>query len=82
MRAAQGRGLEVTPAERLTNHLGKGLTAEVEGRTIAIGTPELFTLLDLTPPTAALARVISTSVRARCTSAQSGAFPTRPTQRS
>ena len=40
--AAESRGLSFTPAESLTNHLGKGLVASSEGRDIEVGTPDLF----------------------------------------
>ena len=54
VRAAEARGLSVTPAESLTNHLGKGLVAVAAGSTIEVGTPELFAALAAKPPEAAL----------------------------
>ena len=57
VRAAEARGLTVTPAEALTNHLGRGLVAVTGGERIEIGTPELFASLGITPPEAAVEHV-------------------------
>ena len=57
VRAAEARGLTVTPAEALTNHLGRGLVAVTGGERIEIGTPELFASLGITPPAAAVEHV-------------------------
>ena len=57
VRAAEGRGITVTPAESLTNHLGKGLSAVANGTAIEVGTPDLFASLGVTPPEAALEAV-------------------------
>jgi Cd2+/Zn2+-exporting ATPase len=57
VRAAEARGLSVTAAESLTNHLGKGLVATSRGTTIEVGTPSLFSALGITPPEAALEHV-------------------------
>ena len=54
VRAAEARGLVVTPAESLTNHLGKGLVAVSGGIAVEVGTPALFAALAATPPEAAL----------------------------
>jgi Cd2+/Zn2+-exporting ATPase len=54
VRAAEARGLPVTAAESLANHLGKGLVAMSGGTSIEVGTPELFAALGTTPPEAAL----------------------------
>ena len=72
VRAAEARGITVTPAESLTNHLGKGLSAVANGAAIEIGTPDLFTSLGVTPPEAALEAVrrfageAKTSMIVRC----------------
>src|SRR5213075_90243 len=42
VRAAEKRGLTITPAEQLTSHLGKGLVANVDGARVEVGTPDLF----------------------------------------
>ncbi|TMQ74004.1 MAG: cadmium-translocating P-type ATPase, partial [Candidatus Eisenbacteria bacterium] len=42
VRAAEARGIAITPAEHLTSHLGKGLVAHVNGAQIEVGTPDLF----------------------------------------
>ena len=55
--AAEARGLTVTPAESLTNHLGKGLVAVANGSRIEVGTPELFAALGTAAPEAAIALV-------------------------
>ena len=57
VRAAEARGITVTPAESLTNHLGKGLSAVTRGVAIEVGTPDLFASLGVTPPEAALQAV-------------------------
>ena len=54
VRAADARGLSYRPAEQLTNHLGKGLVARVDGAAVEIGTADLFALLGLEVPRAAL----------------------------
>src|SRR5437773_5267744 len=50
VRAAEARGIAVTPADQLVSHLGKGLVARVDGSSIEIGTPELYTQLGVSPP--------------------------------
>ena len=57
VRAAEGRGVPITPAEQLTSHLGKGLVARVNGVAIEVGTPELFEELGADVPAEALERV-------------------------
>jgi Cd2+/Zn2+-exporting ATPase len=57
VREAEARGLAPTPAESLTNHLGKGLVAVTGGTRIEVGTPELFAALGLPAPEAAIALV-------------------------
>jgi Cd2+/Zn2+-exporting ATPase len=57
VRAAEQRGVPITPAEQLTSHLGKGLVARVNGAPIEVGTPELFTDLGAEIPSEALERV-------------------------
>lgn len=57
VRAAEARKLAYEPAERMVNHLGKGLVATHRGRTIEIGTPGLFASLGIEPPAAAVERV-------------------------
>jgi Cd2+/Zn2+-exporting ATPase len=57
VRAAEQRGMTITPAEQLTSHLGKGLVAQVNGGTIEIGTPALFEQLALAVPKAGLESV-------------------------
>ena len=44
-------------AEQLTNHLGKGLVARVEGVEVEVGTPDLFDALGQEVPRAALEHV-------------------------
>jgi Cd2+/Zn2+-exporting ATPase len=56
VRAAESRGITVEAAEAMTNQIGKGLTAQVRGMTVAIGTPDLFTSLGLAAPAAVVAR--------------------------
>src|SRR5262249_40904932 len=57
VRAAEARGIGVTPAESLTNHLGKGLVAVADGTRIEVGTPELFASLGRPAPETAMALV-------------------------
>jgi Zn2+/Cd2+-exporting ATPase len=57
VRAAEKRGVPITPAEQLTSHLGKGLVARVGGAQIEVGTPELFADLGAEVPSEALERV-------------------------
>jgi Cd2+/Zn2+-exporting ATPase len=57
VRAADARALTYGAADQLTNHLGKGLVARVEGTEVRIGTPDLFTLLGQVVPQAALDHV-------------------------
>ncbi|HTK32271.1 MAG TPA: heavy metal translocating P-type ATPase [Candidatus Saccharimonadaceae bacterium] len=59
VRAAEARGIDAPAAEQLTNHLGKGLVAEVAGESVAIGTPELFVRLEVAVPPEALERLRS-----------------------
>ncbi|HET7224699.1 MAG TPA: heavy metal translocating P-type ATPase [Candidatus Eisenbacteria bacterium] len=54
VRAAEARGIAVTPADRLVSHLGLGLEAMRGDEAIAVGKPELFDKLGLKPPAAAL----------------------------
>ena len=54
VRAADARGLSYRPADQLTNHLGKGLVARVDGTQVEIGTPDLFALLGVEVPRGAL----------------------------
>ena len=65
VREAEARGLAVTPADHLTNHLGKGIVARLDGATVEIGTPELFHYLGLEVPPAGLARVAVLSGEAK-----------------
>ena len=65
VRAADARGIQVTPAERLTSHLGKGLVAHVAGIQIDVGTPELFSDLGAEVPEEALRRVAGFRSQAR-----------------
>jgi len=67
VRAAESRGLQITPADQLTSHLGKGLVAKVGGRQIEVGTPDLFATLGVEPPPAALARMAELNRQARTT---------------
>jgi Cd2+/Zn2+-exporting ATPase len=53
VRAAEARGLAVTPAEQLIAHLGKGLVAQVSGGQVEIGTLELFAQLGVPVPAGA-----------------------------
>jgi Cd2+/Zn2+-exporting ATPase len=50
VRAAEARGIGITPAEQLTSYLGKGLVAQVNGTTVEIGTPELYEQLGVEVP--------------------------------
>jgi Cd2+/Zn2+-exporting ATPase len=59
VRAAEARHLPYEPADKMMNHLGKGLVATHRGRTIEIGTPELFTALGIATPAAAVERVVA-----------------------
>jgi len=59
VRAAERRGLAVTPAAELTSFVGKGLVATVEDGTVEVGTPELFEQLGVAVPPAGLARLRS-----------------------
>jgi Cd2+/Zn2+-exporting ATPase len=54
VRAAETRGVAVTPADQLTSHLGKGLVARIDGVAVQIGAPELFRELKIGVPTPAL----------------------------
>ena len=54
VRAADAKQLSYRPADQLTNHLGKGLVARVDGEAVEIGTPDLFALLGHDVPRAAL----------------------------
>jgi Zn2+/Cd2+-exporting ATPase len=54
VRAAEACGVAYTAAEQLTAVLGKGLVAQVHGRRIEVGTPELFAQLGIAVPKAAL----------------------------
>ena len=54
VRAAESRGVVVTPADSLTNQLGKGLVAVAGGTRIEVGTPELFQSLGQPAPAAAI----------------------------
>jgi Cd2+/Zn2+-exporting ATPase len=65
VREAERAGLEVKPADHLTNHLGKGIVAKLGGTSIEIGTPELFEHLAVQVPAAALARVAELSKEAK-----------------
>jgi Cd2+/Zn2+-exporting ATPase len=67
VRAAEARGVLFTPADQLTSHLGKGLVAQVDGRSVEIGTPELYTALGITVPPAGLELVERFSREARTT---------------
>jgi len=57
VREAEARGITVTPAESLTNQLGKGLVAVAGGARIEVGTPELFKALGAPAPELAVALV-------------------------
>jgi Cd2+/Zn2+-exporting ATPase len=57
VREAETRGITVTPAESLTNQLGKGLVAVAGGARIEVGTPELFKALGAPAPELAVSLV-------------------------
>jgi Cd2+/Zn2+-exporting ATPase len=57
VRAAEARGLAITPADQLTQHLGKGLVARVEGASVEVGTPELFASLGIAVPAPGLSEL-------------------------
>ncbi|MFN8588440.1 MAG: heavy metal translocating P-type ATPase [Candidatus Eisenbacteria bacterium] len=57
VRAAEARGVAFEPAEELHNHLGKGLVATHRGRTIEVGTPDLFAQLGIALPGGVAERV-------------------------
>ena len=57
VREAEARGITVTPAESLTNQLGKGLVAVACGARIEVGTPELFKALGAPAPELAVSLV-------------------------
>jgi Zn2+/Cd2+-exporting ATPase len=57
VRAAEARGVLITPAEQLTSHLGKGLVARVKGVAVEVGTPDLFAQLAAVVPPGALERL-------------------------
>jgi len=57
VREAEARGITVTPAESLTNQLGKGLVAVAGGARIEVGTPELFKALGAPAPELAVSLV-------------------------
>jgi len=65
VRAAEARGLAVTPADHLVSYLGKGLVARVSGRGVEIGTPELFAELGVEIPAGARVAVERLSRDAR-----------------
>ena len=57
VRAADEKKLAYEPAEKMVNHMGRGLVATYRGESIEIGTPELFSSLGIAPPAAAVSRV-------------------------
>jgi Cd2+/Zn2+-exporting ATPase len=65
VREAESRGITVTPAESLTNQLGKGLVAVAGGVAIEVGTPELFVTLGVPAPEPAIALVRRFSAEAK-----------------
>jgi len=65
VREAEARGIEAAPAEHLTNVLGKGILARLDGTQIEIGTPELFVDQGCPVPAAALERVERLSAEAK-----------------
>jgi Cd2+/Zn2+-exporting ATPase len=65
VRAAEARGVPITPAEQLTSHLGKGLVARVNGIQVEVGTPDLFATLGVEVPQAALERIAGFTREAR-----------------
>jgi Cd2+/Zn2+-exporting ATPase len=52
VRAAVEKGLTITPVEKLTSHMGKGLVAIVGHTTVEAGTAELFAELGEVPAAA------------------------------
>ena len=65
VREAEARGIDATPAEHLTNVLGKGILARLDGTEIEIGTPELFAHLGRTIPASALEQIERLSAEAK-----------------
>jgi Cd2+/Zn2+-exporting ATPase len=65
VREAEARGIEAAPAEQLTNVLGKGIRATLDGAEIEIGTPELFTHLGRPAPANAIAQTERLSAEAK-----------------
>ena len=65
VREAEVRGLKVESADQLTNYLGKGVVARLDGDTIEIGTPELFDELGIRVPEAGRARLAALSAEAK-----------------
>jgi Cd2+/Zn2+-exporting ATPase len=65
VRETEARDIEVTPADQLTNYLGKGVVARMADRVIEIGTPELFTHLGREVPALGLERVEQLSREAK-----------------
>ncbi|HTM58534.1 MAG TPA: heavy metal translocating P-type ATPase [Candidatus Udaeobacter sp.] len=57
VRAAETRGIRYRSADQCTNHLGKGLTARIDGAPVEIGTPDLFAFLGVPVPQGALDQV-------------------------
>ena len=57
VRAAEARKVAFEPASELHNHLGKGLVASHGGRTIQVGTPDLFVSLGIALPAGIVERV-------------------------
>ncbi|MBK7367660.1 MAG: cadmium-translocating P-type ATPase [Candidatus Eisenbacteria bacterium] len=57
VRAAEARRVTFEPASELHNHLGKGLVASHGGRTIQVGTPDLFVSLGIALPSGIVERV-------------------------
>jgi Cd2+/Zn2+-exporting ATPase len=64
VREAEARGIEAAPAEQLTNVLGKGIRATLDGAEIEIGTPELFMHLGHPAPANAIAQTERLSAEA------------------
>jgi Cd2+/Zn2+-exporting ATPase len=65
VREAEARGIDATPAEHLTNVLGKGILARLDGTEIEIGTPELFADQARPVPPAMLERIERLSAEAK-----------------
>jgi Cd2+/Zn2+-exporting ATPase len=65
VRAAQARGVPITPAESLTSHLGKGLVAKLADLQIEVGTPDLFSSLGVVVPPAGLEQIAAFSREAK-----------------